>query len=66
MSLKNTGMLYLLVYLKRYKQNQEKLAPLYLRISYNGQRAEIALKRFVSPDSWDNKPLKEGTKMHIP
>ena len=55
MSLKNTGMLYLLVYLKRYKQNQEKLAPLYLRISYNGQRAEIALKRFVSPDSWDNK-----------
>jgi site-specific recombinase XerD len=46
---------YLLIYIKRYKLTSEKKSPLFLRISVNGKRVEIALKRTISPDLWDNK-----------
>lgn len=46
--------LYLLIYLKRCKVNAQKKSPLFLRISLNGQRAEIALRRFTDPEQWDN------------
>lgn len=40
---------------KGYKINNEGKAPLFIRISLNSERAEIALKRFISPNLWDNK-----------
>ncbi|MEJ7823156.1 MAG: site-specific integrase [Chitinophagaceae bacterium] len=46
--------LYLLIYLKRCKVNTQKKSPLFLRISLNGQRTEIALRRFIDPEQWDN------------
>lgn len=46
---------YLLIYIKRYKLTSEKKSPLFLRISLNGKRVEIALKRTIDPDLWDNK-----------
>jgi len=55
MYLSNFMNLSLLIYIKRYKVTSEKKSPLYLRISLNGKRVEIALKRTISPDLWDNK-----------
>lgn len=42
-------------YIRRYKLTSQKKCPIFLRITVNGIRAEIALKRTVSPDSWDSK-----------
>ncbi len=55
MSLNHSMKFYLLIYIKRYKLTSEKKSPLFLRISVNGKRVEIALKRTISPDLWDNK-----------
>jgi site-specific recombinase XerD len=55
MTSKNNMNLYLLVYLKRYKLDSENKSPLFLRVSFNGKRVEIALRRSISPDLWDNK-----------
>jgi hypothetical protein len=51
----NNMKLYLLIYIKRYKLSAEGKSPLYLRISINGTRAEIALSRNVTPENWDSK-----------
>lgn len=57
----------LLFYLKRSKRLANGEAPIYLRITVNGKRAEFGIKRSVLPDSWkENKtmepytPSKEG------
>jgi site-specific recombinase XerD len=55
MSLLRTMKFYLLIYIKRYKLSSEKKSPLFLRISLNGKRVEIALKRAIEPHLWDNK-----------
>jgi len=47
--------LYTLAFVKKAKINSEGKAPLFLRISLNGQRAEVALKRVVKPELWDNR-----------
>jgi site-specific recombinase XerD len=46
--------LYFLVYLKRCKVNRQNKSPLFLRVSIHGDRAEIALRRFINSDLWDN------------
>lgn len=47
--------LHLWVFPKRAKVNPEGKIPLFIRLSLNGQRAEIALKRVVDPLQWDDK-----------
>lgn len=47
--------LNLLFYLKKTKKNKAGEAPVYLRITVNGQRAELAVRRSVRPADWDSK-----------
>ncbi|MBI5371848.1 MAG: site-specific integrase [Sphingobacteriales bacterium] len=47
--------IHLLILPKKSKANPEGKIPLFLRVSFNGQRAEIALKRFIEPKLWDNR-----------
>lgn len=47
--------LNLLIYLKRCKVNSAGKSPLFIRISINGQRVEVALKRSIDPQNWDSK-----------
>ncbi len=44
-------------YIKRNKMMRNGEAPIYLRITVNGQRAEFSTKRTVDPDQWD--PAKD-------
>lgn len=47
--------LSILIFPKKSKINPEGKSPLFLRLSINGQRAEIALKRVVNPFFWDSR-----------
>ena len=48
--------LSILFYLRRDKLNSSEEAPIYLRITVNGRRSEMAVQRFIDPDKWN----KEG------
>ena len=37
-------------------------APIYARITVNGKRVEISLKRYISVTYWDNKSKKIPSK----
>ncbi|GEO08703.1 site-specific integrase [Segetibacter aerophilus] len=43
----------LLSYIRRDKANKDSLAPVYLRITLDGKRAEISTKTFVDPLKWN-------------
>ena len=43
----------LVFYIKRNKMMRNEEAPIYLRITVNGQRAEFSTKRSINPDQWD-------------
>lgn len=47
--------LNVLFYLKKTKKNKAGEAPIYLRITVNGQRTEMSIKRSVNPNIWDSK-----------
>ena len=47
--------LNVLFYVKKAKKNRAGEAPIYLRITVNGQRAEMSAGRSVHPQSWDNR-----------
>ena len=47
--------LSILFYLRRDKINRRKEAPVYMRITVNGRRAEMATNRFVEPVRWNNE-----------
>lgn len=51
--------LSILFYVKRAKSNSQGLAPIYLRVTINGERIEFAAKRFIQPDRWS----VEGNKV---
>jgi len=36
-------------------KTKENLAPIYARVTVNGRRAEISLKRQCNPESWDDR-----------
>jgi hypothetical protein len=40
-------------YVKEAKKDSKGAAPIYLRITVNGERAEISTDRKVKPDDWD-------------
>lgn len=46
-------------YLKRSKITANGTAPLYLRITMDGQRSEIASKRYIVPGKWNSKIQKQ-------
>jgi site-specific recombinase XerD len=48
----------ILFYVKKAKINKDKEAPIYLRITVNGERAEYSTKCLVNPDVWDNNAGK--------
>ncbi len=47
--------LNILFYVKKTKKNRAGEAPIYLRITVNGQRAEMSVGRSVGPNEWDNR-----------
>lgn len=47
-----------LFYIKKGKTNTEGEAPIYLRITVNGERAELSIKRNVAPDKWNSSACK--------
>lgn len=48
----------LLFLIKKSKTKADGTAPIYLRITINGKPKEIASKRYVDPEKWDNKLQK--------
>jgi site-specific recombinase XerD len=48
----------LLFFVKKSKIKANGTAPIYLRITIDGKPKEIASKRYVQPDKWDNKLQK--------
>lgn len=56
----------LLFYVKRSKMNDDGFAPIYLRITIDGERAEISSKRYVKPDQWNtNRGKVNGTSEEV-
>ena len=48
--MKNTSSI--LYYIRRFRTNKDGKAPIYLRLTVQGQRAELTTNRFVIPDKW--------------
>ena len=48
----------LLFYVKRSKMINDGTAPVYLRITMDGERVEISSKRYVNPDKWNTNGQK--------
>lgn len=48
----------LLFYVKRSKMVGDGTAPVYLRVTIDGERIEISSKRYVNPAKWDTKGQK--------
>ena len=47
----------------RRKKMQDGKAPVYVRVTIDGIRSEISIKRSVDPDRWDaKKGLAKGSK----
>jgi hypothetical protein len=42
-------------YVKKEKKDNKREVPIYLRITVNGERAEITTNRRVNPEIWDNR-----------
>ncbi len=52
-----------LFYLKRAKADKMGNAPIYLRITVDGKRAELSTKKIIQPNNWDvEKGYAKGTK----
>lgn len=50
----------LLFYVKKTKMIANGTAPVYLRITIDGERADISSKRYVNPDKWNASGQKLG------
>lgn len=58
--------LAILFYLHRDKRKSEKEVPIYMRITMNGKRAEMAIHRFIDPIYWNNESgVPRGTRNEI-
>jgi hypothetical protein len=47
--------LSILFYLRRDKKKSDTEIPIYMRITVNGRRAEMAVHRFINPEYWNNE-----------
>ena len=55
--------LAILFYLRRDKSINAHKVPIYLRITVNGKRAEMAIQRYVDPKKWSHEGgFAKGTK----
>ncbi len=53
----------LLFFLRTSKQNGKGEAPIYCRITVNGQRAELSIQRWIEPARWNSEGgYAKGTK----
>ena len=56
----------MLFYLKKQKNYTSGLAPVYLRITVDGERAEVTTNRECDPERWNSKAAQGvGTKVDI-
>ena len=58
--------LAILFYLRRDKKKSDTEVPIYMRVTINGKRAEMAIHRFIDPMYWNNDSgVPRGTKNEI-
>ena len=58
--------LSILFFIRKERKNKDDLAPVYLRITVDGKRAEVSIKRYVDPDKWNSSAGKvKGTKDEV-
>lgn len=56
----------LLFYLRPDRKKDDTLYPIYMRITVNGKRAEVATKRYIERNNWDTKANKaKGYKSEV-
>jgi Arm domain-containing DNA-binding protein len=56
----------LLLHIRKDKLNKKGEAPIFLRVTVNGKRAEISTKQFVLPEKWNNQASQiKGTKEEV-
>lgn len=55
-----------LFFIRRERINKLGKAPIYLRITVDGKRAEVSLKQYIDPNKWDSHAGRaKGTKQEI-
>ena len=52
----------LLFYIRRDKTNKKGEAPVFMRLTINGERADASLKRFIEPHAWNSAKGKANEK----
>ena len=63
--MKNTSSI--LFYIRRYRINKDGKAPIYLRITIKGKRADFTTNRFIIPEKWIvSGQMMSGTNEIIP
>ena len=53
--MKDTSTLGVLFFIRKERANDDKKAAVYLRITVNGKRAELSIKREVKIKKWNSK-----------
>ena len=52
----------LLFYIRRDKTNKRGEAPVFMRLTINGERADASIKRFIEPHAWNSAKGKANEK----
>ena len=52
----------LLFYIRRDKTNKKGEAPVFMRLTINGERADASIKRFIEPHAWNSAKVKANEK----
>lgn len=52
----------LLFYIRRDKTNKKGEAPVFMRLTINGERADASIKRFIEPHTWNSAKGKANEK----
>lgn len=52
----------LLFYIRRDKTNKKGEAPVFMRLTINGERADASIKRFIEPQAWNSAKGKANEK----
>ena len=52
----------LLFYIRRDKTNKKGEAPVFMRLTINGEHADASIKRFIEPHAWNSEKGKANEK----
>ncbi|KAA8485601.1 site-specific recombinase XerD [Arcticibacter tournemirensis] len=53
-------------YLRKYKATNDGKTPIYARITVNGSRIDLSVKRTIDPDNWNaNKGMARGSREEV-